>query len=103
MRPTAAQQPKETKKQKAPSIRTPNYIYNIADVGVERNKKVVKRMSRRLFLLRDILTWNNHASARNSTSLNLSIVVFPENEIVSHDSLLDYIYNLAYVMRLVNK
>jgi len=46
MRPTAAQQPKETRKQKAPSIRTPNYIYNIADVGVERNYKVVKRMSR---------------------------------------------------------
>jgi hypothetical protein len=103
MRPTAAQQPKETKKQKAPSIRTPNYIYNIADVGIERNRKVVKRMSRRLFLLRDILTWNNHASARNSTSLNFSIVVFPENEIVSHDSLLDYIYNLAYAIKLVNR
>ena len=103
MRPTAAQQPRETRKQKAPSIRTPNYIYNIADVDVERNRKVVKRMSRRLFLLRDILTWNNHAIARNRTSLDFSIVTFPENEIVSHDSLLDYIYNLAYAMRLVNR
>jgi len=58
MRPTAAQQPRETRKQKAPSIRTPNYIYNIADVGVERNKKVVKRMSReekRLRLFQDVI------------------------------------------------
>jgi len=46
MRPTAAQQPKETRKQKAPSIRTPNYIYNIADGRAKRNYKVVKRMSR---------------------------------------------------------
>jgi len=103
MRPTAAQQPKETRKQKAPSIRTPNYIYNIADVGVKRNRKVVKRMSRRLFLLRDILAWNNHTSARNSTSLDFSIVVFPKNKIVSHDALLDYAYNIAYAMRLVNR
>ena len=67
------------------------------------NEKVVKKVSRRLFLLRDILTRHDHTIARNRTSLDLSIVIFPENEIVSHDSLLDYIYNLAYAMRLVNR
>jgi hypothetical protein len=46
MRATAAQQLTETKTRKAPSIRTPNYIYNIADAGEKRNYKVVKRMSR---------------------------------------------------------
>jgi hypothetical protein len=72
-----------------------DYPYNVARVVAVVNEKVVKRMSRRLFLLRGILTRHNHAIARNRTSLDLSIVIFPENEIVSHDSLLDYIYNLA--------
>jgi hypothetical protein len=58
MRPTAAQQPKETRKQKAPSIRTPNYIYNIADGRAKRNYKVVKRKSRekeKLRLFQDVI------------------------------------------------